>query len=124
MFLGYSILQLLEYGVAVMTTSTKRFYDYLHGRMDQERQVVSQQNGDTQNDVVNITYHHQEINVDQGGMATHLADLKQEIIAIKQEMKEEGVAIKQEMAEIKKTVWTDMRIKEKLANERKYYNLR
>ena len=50
MFLGYSILQLLEYGVAVMTTSIKRFYDYLHGRIDQERQAVSQRNGDTQDD--------------------------------------------------------------------------
>ena len=85
----------------VMTTPTKRFYDYLHGRMNQERQVVSQQNGDTQNDVVNITYHHKEINFDQGGMAKHLADLKQEIKAMKLAMKEEGDVIKQEMAEIK-----------------------
>ena len=75
MFLGYSILQLLEYGVAVMTTSIKRFYDYLHGRIDQERQAVSQRNGDTQDDVVTITYHHKEINLGPGGMAKNLADL-------------------------------------------------
>ena len=90
MFLGYSILQLLEYGVVVMTTSMKRFYDYLHGRIDQERQAVSQQNWDTQDDVVNIAYHHKEMNLDQEGMAKNLADLKREIKVIKHAMKEEG----------------------------------
>ena len=76
MFLGYSILQLLEYGVAVMTTSIKRFYDYLNGRIDQERQAVKmQQNGDTRDDVVDITHHHKEINLGLGGMAKNLADL-------------------------------------------------
>lgn len=80
MFLGYSILQLMEYGVAVMTTSIKRFYDYLHGRIDQERQAVTmQQNGDTRDYVVNITHHHKEINLDQGETSKNSADLKQEI---------------------------------------------
>ena len=124
MFLGYSILQLLEYGVAVMTAPIKRFYDYLHGRIDQERQAVSHRNGDTQDDVVNITYHHKEINLDEKGMARNSADLKQEIKAIKQAMEGEVKVMKQEMVELNEKMEryanATIQIKERLVDGRKH----
>ena len=115
MFLGYSILQLLEYGIAAIITPIKRFYSYLRSRiagLEQGRQAETHQNCDSPPQVVNGTYHCQEIDLDQKGVAKNWAHLeadikmfklamKEEIKAIKQAMEEESQSIKQETAEMK-----------------------
>ena len=123
MFLGYSILQLLEYGIAAIITPTKRCYTYLRSRiagLDQERQAETHQNCDSQAELVDGTYHCQEIDLDQKGVAKNWAHLeadikmfklamKEEIKVIKQAMKGESQSIKQETAEMKKE-WKNMRM--------------
>ena len=115
MFLGYSILQLLEYGIVGIITPIKRFYSYLRSKiagLEQERQAETHQNCDSQAEVVNCTYHCQEIDLDQKGVAKNWAHLeadikmfklamKEEIKAVKQAMEEESQSIKQETAEMK-----------------------
>ena len=115
MFLGYSILQLLEYGIAAIITPTKRCYTYLRSRiagLDQERQAETHQNCDSQAELVDGTYHCQEIDLDQKGVAKNWAHLeadikmfklamKEEIKVMKQAMKEESQSIKQETADMK-----------------------
>ena len=123
MFLGYSILQLLEYGIATIITPIKKCYTYLRSRiagLEQERQAETHQNCDSQAEVVDGTYHCQEIDLDQKGVAKNWAHLeadikmfklamKEEIKVIKQAMKEDSQSIKQETAEMKKE-WKNMRM--------------
>ena len=123
MFLGYSILQLLEYGIAAIITPIKRCYTYLRSRiagLEQERQAETHQNCDSQAEVVDGTYHCQEIDLDQKDVTKNWAHLeadikmfklamKEEIKAIKQAMEEESQSIKQETAEMKKE-WKNMRM--------------
>ena len=123
MFLGYSILQLLEYGIVGIITPIKRFYSYLRSRiagLEQERQAETHQNCDSQAEVINCTYHCQGIDLDQNGVAknwAHVAEeikmfklaMKEEIKVIKQAMNEDSQSIKQETAEMKKE-WKNMRM--------------
>ena len=141
MFLGYSILQLLEYGIVGIITPIKRFYSYLRSRianLEQERQAETHQNCDSRAEVVNGTYHCQEIDLDQKGVAKNWAHLeegikmlklamKEEIKVIKLAIKEESESIKQETAEMKermeKYATEALQIKEMLLDGRKHYIL-
>ena len=132
---------MLEYGVAAIITPIKRCYTYLRSRiagLEQERQAETHQNCDSQAEVVDGTYHCQEIDLDQKGVAKNWAHLeegikmlklamKEEIKVIKQAIKEESESIKQATAEVKermeKYATEALQIKEMLLDGRKHYIL-
>ena len=103
-FLGYSILQLLEYGVAAIITPIKRFYDYLRSGiagLEQDRQVETRHNNDFQAEGVNTAHDNPQIRLEQEVMTKNWDHLDEEIKIIKLAMIEQNKAIKREMAEIK-----------------------
>ena len=118
-FLGYSILKLLEYGVAVIIIAIKRFHDSLPSRVadsKQERQVGPQQNDDFQVESANETYRLAEIRLEQVRMGNRFANLGEEMKVIKQEVME----MKARMDSI---ATITLQIKETLLDGRKHYVL-
>ena len=80
---------MLEYGVAVIITPIKRFYDHILSRFatSHHRRRFGQQVGyDSQNEVFDGTYYYKEAELDPECMAKNYADLAREINVIKQEM--------------------------------------
>ena len=88
-FLGYSILQLLEYVVTVTIIPMKRFLDSLPSRIadsEQERQLVPHEKDDFQAESANEIDTLSEISLfEQANMGKSVADLGEEIKVIKQE---------------------------------------
>ena len=90
-FLGFSILQLLEYGVAVIITPINSLHNYLRSKIAglvPVKQLEQQQDRDSEYDVVNSTNHQQEIRLDQESTWNSCADLREEMKKIKQELRE------------------------------------
>ena len=91
MFLGFSILQLLEYVVGVVITPMKRVHNQVRSRIAglvPVRQFEQQDNRDSEADVVNSSEYHQGIELKQEYMWKNCANLPEEIIVIKQEIRE------------------------------------
>ena len=91
MFLGFSILQLLEYVVAVVITPMKRVHNQVRSRIAglvPVRQFEQQDNRDSEADVVNSSEYHQGIELEQEHMWKNCANLPEEIIVIKKEIRE------------------------------------
>ena len=118
-FLGYSILQLLEFGVAIINIPIKRVHDYLRDRtedLEQEMQFQSQQTDDDQAEAVNLEEYHQEIKLDRNRTGSDVADLANEIKVLVQDMAEMKIrkdisaivedikVLKEDMTEIKEQI--------------------
>ena len=91
MFLGFSILQLLEYVAAVVITPMKRVHNQVRSRIAglvPVRQFEQQDNRDSEADVVNSSEYHQGIELKQEYMWKNCANLPEEIIVMKQEIRE------------------------------------
>ena len=85
------MLQLLEYGIAVITTPMNRFHDHLHSRIAGSgpvRQLEQKEDHDSENEVVNGTDDCQEIELDGQRMGDNFAEFRKEIKVMKQEMRE------------------------------------
>ena len=91
MFLGFSILQLLEYVVAVVITPMNRVHNQIRSRISglvPVRQFEQQDNRDSEADVVNSSEYHQGIELEQEHMWKNCANLPEEIKVIKQAIRE------------------------------------
>ena len=116
-FLGYSILQLLEYGLAAIILSIKRFHDILPTRTadsQQETQVCPPQKVHSQAQLDNEIDRLPEIRFEQVRMGKHCcADFGEDMNVIKQEMKEMK-------ARMDNNATMTLQIKEMLLNGRKH----
>ena len=91
MFLGFSILQLLEYGIAVIITPVNRLHDYLCCRnsdLGPATRFGRQGYNDFQKEVENGEDDLEEIELDDEKMKDNCADFAEEIEQMRQEMRE------------------------------------
>ena len=91
MFLGFSLLQLLEYGIAIILTPMRRLHSYLRSRiggLEPERQIEQQEDKDSETDVTNCTDYHQEVELDQESTWNNCTNVPEEIKVMQQEMRE------------------------------------
>ena len=90
-FLGFSILQLLEYGISFIITSIKRFHGNRLSRVagsEHIRQFEQQEDNDSQYEMVNGAGMNDKIKLGEERMGNNNGDLTKEVEVLKQEMSE------------------------------------
>ena len=95
-FLGYSILQLLEYGVAAIITPMEKFQDFLSRKIVNskcEEHVTLQENMDSQNEFVSDDNDSHVIETDLEPVVKNYTDYESKFRAIDELIREMGARI-------------------------------
>ena len=90
-FLGFSILQLLEYGVTVIATPMNRIHNHLRNRtagLEPVKQMEQKEDNDSQHEVVNGADGHRGIKLDENRTRKNCDDCTKEIKSNTQEITE------------------------------------
>ena len=113
MFLGFSILQLLEYGVVAIITPINKFHDHLRSRisgLEPTRQFEQQDDNESQHEVVNGADDNRGIKLDEKRTWKNCTDCTEETKVNTQEITE----IKHRMDKLFKMVENNTNNEEKI----------